>query len=154
MNIFKILSSGDQKLKEPAVTSFLAFLLDPYESHGLKTKFLEYFLKPIVENEKYYEIYKNLVVKNKEGKVKIKSNLIYEFDFNIDIEVSKYFIDEVIDNITNEAVSIKKRNDIDIVISITNKNNEEEKYTFIIENKLNDGAISNKGNQLEKQLKS
>ena len=51
MNIFKILSSGDQKLKEPAVTSFLAFLLDPYESHGLKAELLNKILKPIAESD-------------------------------------------------------------------------------------------------------
>lgn len=110
MNIFKILSSGDQKLKEPAVTSFLAFLLDPYESHGLKTNFFEYFLKPIVEHPDNYETYKDLVFKKKDiankkkDVIKLKSNLIYDFDFKIEIEVSKSITRyDIIDEEQNEA---------------------------------------------------
>lgn len=153
MNIFKILSSGDQKLKEPAVTSFLAFLLDPYESHGLKTKFLEYFIGPVVQDEKHYEIYRDLVIK-KDGKLKIKSNFIYEFDVDVDVEVAKYLTNEDLEDSTDENKSKKKRNDIDIVIQISSKENESLKYHFIVENKLNDGAIGTKSNQLSNQLES
>jgi hypothetical protein len=138
MNIFKILSSGDQKLKEPAVTSFLAYLLDPYDTHGLKTIFLEYFLKPVIENPNNFEVYKEFCIKDKKtGKQRIKSNLIYDYEFDINSEVSTFFKE---DSILNDG---KKRNDIDIVIEITSKNNaESNKHYFLIENKIQDGAIN------------
>ena len=44
MNIFKILSDGDGSIKEPNVSAFLAYLLDPTQSHGLGTKFFEKFV--------------------------------------------------------------------------------------------------------------
>ena len=44
MNIFKILSSNDGTLKEPNVSSFLAYLLDPNEDHGLGDSLLKSIL--------------------------------------------------------------------------------------------------------------
>lgn len=40
MNIFNELSSGDYKLNEPAITSFLKYIIDPDKDHGLKYLFL------------------------------------------------------------------------------------------------------------------
>lgn len=157
MNIFKILSSGDQKLKEPAVTSFLAFLLDPNESHGLKTILLEYFLKPIIENPENAETYKDFYIKTKDGSHRMKSNLIYDFTFNIDTEVSTYFKKN---SVIEEEISDKykkSRNDIDIVITISKYDSDGKllnKHAFLIENKLNDGAIGKNDNQLISQRNS
>jgi len=36
MNIFKILASGDGTLKEPNISAFLKFLLDPSQTYGLE----------------------------------------------------------------------------------------------------------------------
>lgn len=40
MNIFRILSSNDGSINEPNVSSFLAYLLDPSEDHGISNLFL------------------------------------------------------------------------------------------------------------------
>src|ERR1700722_6620225 len=50
MNIFKTLASGDRTIKEPNVSAFLAYLLDPREDHGLKAIFLRKFLQGIGRN--------------------------------------------------------------------------------------------------------
>ena len=47
MNVLDVFSRGDGKLNEPHLTSALAFLLDPTESHGLKTAFIREILEPI-----------------------------------------------------------------------------------------------------------
>lgn len=41
MNIFKILSSYDGSIKEPNISSFLAYLLDLNEDHGLSDLLLK-----------------------------------------------------------------------------------------------------------------
>ena len=40
MNIFKILASGNGTIKEPSVSAFLGYLLNPKEDHGLGDAFL------------------------------------------------------------------------------------------------------------------
>lgn len=35
MNIFNILSMGDSKIKEPSITAFIGYVLNPNEDHGL-----------------------------------------------------------------------------------------------------------------------
>lgn len=133
MNIFKILSSGDSKLKEPSVSAFLGFLLDPRESHGLSSKFLEHILKATAPKDK--DAYKGLFLNDK-----IK-NLSIQFDVEKDLEVI----------VKNDKVG---RSDIDILISMFDKkeNSEIPKYIFSIENKINKNAINKERTQLSNQL--
>jgi hypothetical protein len=45
MNIFNVLSTGDSKNKEPAITAFLSFILDPTFDHRLGLYLIIYFEK-------------------------------------------------------------------------------------------------------------
>ena len=44
MNIFEVLSRGNGSVNEENVSAFLAYLLDPNETHGLSGVFLEAFV--------------------------------------------------------------------------------------------------------------
>lgn len=144
MNIFKILSSGDQKIKEPAVTSFLAYLLDPKESHGLGSSFLELFLRNTLEKDNKRELYDCFFFKKNNDQI-IHNNFLRRFnDISVEIEKSVWLVE-------NESKK-RKRKDIDIQIRITT---EKRIYFFYIENKINDGAINsskNDQNQLFDQV--
>jgi PD-(D/E)XK nuclease superfamily len=61
MNIFKVLANGDGSINEANISAFLAYLLDPYQDHGLGFEFLDRFISqvelPNFNTEKYdYEI--------------------------------------------------------------------------------------------------
>lgn len=81
MNIFKILSSGNASIKEPNVSAFLYFLLDPLEIHGFNDSFLQGFLKALLLSDK--ELYKDLIKDNKEVRDLSKQS---KFDVKILIE--------------------------------------------------------------------
>ena len=49
MNIFKILGSGHGSVKEPSVSAFLGYLLNPNADHGLNSVFLEKVLAQFLE---------------------------------------------------------------------------------------------------------
>ena len=49
MNIFRILSSNDGSINEPNVSSFLAYLLDPNEDHGISSLLLQELLSDITK---------------------------------------------------------------------------------------------------------
>ena len=49
MNIFKILGSGHGSVKEPSVSAFLGYLLNPSADHGLNSVFLEKVLAQFLE---------------------------------------------------------------------------------------------------------
>lgn len=123
MNIFKILSSYDGSIKEPNISSFLAYLLDLSEDHGMS----DLLLRSIVADfkEKYPESFSTI------------KNDLTEYDIQINPEYSVRYYDE--------------RKDIDIVIEIYSENKEEPFVSFCFENKITDASISKKDNQLEKE---
>ena len=123
MNIFKILSSYDGSIKEPNISSFLAYLLDLDEDHGLS----DLLLMSVIQE------FKN---KNPLFFGKIKKNL-NQFDIRINPEYSVF-----LDN---------KRRDIDIVVEFYEEKNEEPLYSLCIENKITDNSIQRK-NQLIEEL--
>lgn len=47
MNIFKALCNGKGSINEENTSSFLGYLLNPYEDHGMKDEFVKRFLKEI-----------------------------------------------------------------------------------------------------------
>ena len=100
MNIFKILSSYDGSIKEPNISSFLAYLLDLNEDHGLS----DLLLKSIIQD------FKNI---NIDFFSKIKNDL-NQYEIKINPEYSVF-----LDN---------KRRDIDVVIEIYNETLEEPLY--------------------------
>ena len=54
MNIFRILSSNDGSINEPNVSSFLAYLLDPGEDHGISSLLLQEILSDIAGSNKNF----------------------------------------------------------------------------------------------------
>ena len=54
MNIFKILSSHDGSINEPNVSSFLAYLLDPLEDHGMSGNFLQSFFQELIKQDQSF----------------------------------------------------------------------------------------------------
>lgn len=139
MNIFKVLSSNDGSINEPNVTSFLAYLLDPNENHGLGSRFVESFLTPIVlsNNERYKELIYNNRVRD------LSRNSKYEVRVQAEVKV-----------ISSESEAVKKTRDIDIVIELFDQNFSDvvPKYSFCVENKINDGAIQKGDNQLFEEI--
>lgn len=133
MNIFKILSSGDGSINEPNVSSFLAYLLDPNEGHGLESKVLERLLSPLVVNNADY--FKEIIYKSR------ISDLSKDSRFKVIITT------EV--RVESNIIKANKRRDIDILIEIY-ENSKVPKYVFCIENKINDGAINE--NQLIEEI--
>ena len=126
MNIFKILSSNAGRINEPNISSFLAYLLDPNEDHGLSTRLLDL----IVDDYRAVDsrFFKNL------GSLS---------NYRIEIKPEyKVFSD-------SEKCERKKRF-IDIVVGIYENNEKFPKYALCIENKIKDFSIQN--NQLKEEL--
>lgn len=137
MNIFRILSSNDGTINEPNVSSFLAYLLNPNEDHGISSLLLQ-------------EILNDIILTNKDflSKVQSKGRIT---------DLSKYsgytinVIPELSVNPNKEGK--KKRRDIDIVIEIIDTNNPNEIiYSICIENKITDSSINKNDSQLKDEL--
>lgn len=139
MNIFKVLSSNDGSINEPNVTSFLAYLLDPNENHGLGSRFVESFLAPIVlaNNEQYKELIFNNRIRD------LSRNSKYEVRVQAEVKV-----------ISSESEIAKKTRDIDIVIELFDQTFSDSlpKFSFCVENKIKDGAIQKGDNQLFEEI--
>lgn len=136
MNIFRILSSNDGSINEPNVSSFLAYLLNPNEDHGISGLLLQ-------------EILNELLLVNDGFLQKIK------FDNRI-TDLSKYsgysinIVPEMTVNLNDDGK--KKRRDIDILIEIIDDRSKEVLYAICLENKITDASISKKDSQLEDEL--
>ncbi|NOU60576.1 PD-(D/E)XK nuclease family protein [Marinifilum caeruleilacunae] len=136
MNIFRILSSNDGSINEPNVSSFLAYLLNPNEDHGISGLLLQELLNEFlfVDNDFLQKI---------------------KFDNRI-TDLSKYsgysvnIVPEMTVNLNGEGK--KKRRDIDILIEIIEDRTKEILYAICLENKITDASISKKDSQLEDEL--
>ncbi len=53
MNIFKILYSGNDKVREISVSAFLAYLLNPKADHGLNDSFLKLLIQKCLKRFSY-----------------------------------------------------------------------------------------------------
>ena len=125
MNIFKILSSYDGSIKEPNISSFLAYLIDLNEDHGLSDLLLKSIITDFKDkNPKFFE--------------KLKYSDLNQYDIRINPEYSVFLNN--------------KRRDIDIVIEFYDENKTEPIYTLCIENKITDGSIQKNDNQLKEEL--
>ncbi|WP_443632978.1 PD-(D/E)XK nuclease family protein [Candidatus Marifrigoribacter sp. Uisw_064] len=137
MNIFRILSSNDGSINEPNVSSFLAYLLDPNEDHGISSLLLQELLNDIAEI-------------NKDFLAKIQYN-------NRIADLSKYsgysinIIPELSVNL--EKKGKRKRRDIDIIIEIIDDKTSEIIYSICLENKITDSSIIKNDSQLEDEMK-
>ena len=137
MNIFRILSSNDGSINEPNVSSFLAYLLDPNEDHGISSLLLQ-------------EILNDIIVINKSFLTKLQyNNRITDlskysgYSINIIPELSVYL----------EKKGRKKRRDIDIIIEIVDDKTNDIIYSICLENKISDFSINKNDSQLEDELK-
>lgn len=134
MNIFKILSSYDGSINEPNVSSFLAYLLDPNEDHGISSLLLQSLLEDFIRLNP--EFLKDIQINSKIANLSKYSN------FNIDIKPEK--------QVFYDKDDLKKRRDIDIVIEISD--NEKILYSICIENKITDSSIKKSDSQLKEEL--
>lgn len=133
MNIFEIFTYGNGRMDEPNLTSILAFLLDPQESHGFGTSFINEFLLPIESQVK--KICDQQKFKFEEISLQLKdSPIIYQ------VRTEERF--RSIN--TNERI-------IDIVITLKDHNGNDS-LIIGIENKIRKESASDV-NQLTDELK-
>lgn len=132
MNIFKILSQHDGSINEPNVSSFLAYLLDPKEDHGLSSLLLQSIL------EEYH---------------KQDGNFFKELLYNKSIRDLSNHSEYSIEIRPELLVFTKqgKRRDIDILIEIKDKD-DKLINSICIENKIKSESINKRDNQLEEEL--
>lgn len=136
MNIFRILSSNDGSINEPNVSSFLAYLLNPNEDHGISGLLLQEILNEFITiNSTFLDKIQYC------GRITDLSNYS---GFSINI------MPELTVNIENE--SKKKRRDIDIVLEISDNKSNELYYSICLENKITDASINKTDSQLEDEL--
>ncbi len=136
MNIFRILSSNDGSINEPNVSSFLAYLLDPGEDHGISSLLLQKILSDITASNKNFL-----------AKIRYKDRIT---------DLSKYsgytinIIPELSVNIEKQGK--RRRRDIDIIIEIIDNKTKEMFYSICIENKITDASVIRDDLQLEEEL--
>lgn len=154
MNIFKILASGGNNLKETNVSAFLGYLLDPKADHGLGSGFLELFLESLIK--KYKIELRELLYKNK---VKDLSHNL----FDIEVVYEKAIEDEREDDVEEDEENKGRKNRtsvVDIIIKISKRpkanrsllslfKENEPIGLILIENKINTSSFT--GKQLIKQ---
>ncbi len=134
MNIFRILSSNDGSINEPNVSSFLAYLLDPNEDHGISSLLLQGFLNNILA---------------------IDNDFLKKIQFGgkiTDLSKSSGYSINILPELTVNVESKKKRRDIDIVLEIIDDKSKEILYSICLENKITDLSISKNDSQLEDEL--
>jgi hypothetical protein len=137
MNIFRILSSHDGSINEPNVSSFLAYLLDPNEDHGLSALLLQELLEQFILLDDQFL-----------NRIKYQGRIT---------DLSKYsgfkvhILPELTVNLNGQGA--KKRRDIDILIEIVDAKTDELIYAICLENKITDQSINKKDSQLEDELK-
>lgn len=137
MNIFRILSSNDGSINEPNVSSFLAYLLDPNEDHGVSSLLLQEILKEFIEKDEKF------LSKIKFGNRITDLSKFSNFTINIIPELSVKIIKD----------KKEKRRDIDILIEIIENKNKEILYSICLENKITDSSVNKRDSQLEDELK-
>ena len=114
MNIFEVLSQGKGSINEENISSFLAYLLDPNEDHGLYTEFLERFL----------------------AQFGLKSSEIDSDNFDITLEFpvktdKKYYIDLIFET-NNYIIAIENK----ILESSKRKNQLQNEYDGLKESEF------------------
>ena len=136
MNIFRILSSNDGSINEPNVSSFLAYLLDPGEDHGISGLLLQEILNDITGSNK---------------------NFLHRIQYSGRIRDLSKYSGYTINIIPELSVNLEKhgkrrRRDIDIIIVIFDNKSGEMLYSIFLENKITDASIIRDDLQLEEEL--
>ncbi|MFD1315253.1 PD-(D/E)XK nuclease family protein [Namhaeicola litoreus] len=136
MNIFRILSSHDGSINEPNVSSFLAYLLNPNEDHGISSLLLQEILNELIN-----------VDTNFLSKIQYKNRIT---DLSQYSGYSINVMPELTVSLNQEGK--KKRRDIDILIEIVDDRSKEIIYAICIENKITDASINKTDTQLQDEL--
>ncbi len=137
MNIFRILSSNDGSINEPNVSSFLAYMLNPNEDHGLSSLLLQELLNEFLLVDSNFLL--KIQFENRIADLSKYSG----YSVNIIPEMTVYF----------NNVGRNKRRDIDVLIEIIDNRTDEVLYAICLENKITDTSINKNDSQLEEELK-
>ncbi len=127
MNIFRVIASGKQKLREEFVSAFLAYLFSPSMDHGLGATLFTNVIKEIASSAKNDE----LLALSNDFKETLRSDLFEDERQQLDIELEF-------------PISTSKGNKRFIDILARYKD-----WFFIIENKINHGSFTK--NQTKRQ---
>ncbi len=147
MNIFKILASGDGKIREPSISAFLAYLLDPKKDHGLGDSLILRILNQLVSNN---EASKLADLKNITGYIQ---NLYPNPKYDIEVFLEQAFVIEGKSKQIVDIVILLFENSLAgkesyVKLKLEKSNEKKLKHIFLIENKIKDNSSS------EEQLKS
>ena len=124
MNIFKALSQGDGSINETNVTSFLSFILN--ETNEFSTPFLLLFLDEIEKQLDDFAFNKIIEITGSNYRQKT-------IDFK-----NKYTYSAIPEyRLQNNG----KTQDVDVLVTITEKNNENDCCYILIENKIKKSAF-------------
>ncbi len=145
MNIFKTLASGSGSINEPNVSAFLGYLLNPKEDHGLGDIFLKKFLEP-------------LLVQNDNLDFMRKRNLSIRSNFEIEVLLEQAFNKErndIVDIVILCYEKVSRQSSFLAENIIEQKKNgiDNPSHIFLIENKINVGALNKEKKQLEEQYR-
>lgn len=131
MNIFKALSQGDGRINETNVTSFLSFICN--ESTEFSAAFLILFLEEINHrlNESLFDI-EGKTYRQKIENFKNKYSYSAQPEYRVEAD--------------------KQRQDLDVLIIISDKNSESDYCYLLIENKIKKTAYKEGQCQLQYEL--
>ncbi len=169
MNIFKILNSGDGRLKEPNLSAFLAYLLNPKADHGLGSDFLGKVLQVFIDEhakgskeEKFLQpLWSTEETNDEEEDKPYILDMSINSRFNVDVVLEKALrkIEENQEEKEEESRKKGKTKEIvDIIIKITEHKKtgkedvgnlfekEEPVVLILLENKIK------KGKKIREQL--
>jgi hypothetical protein len=148
MNIFKILASGDGSIKEPNLSAFLAYLLNPKADHGLGSRFLQKILQPFIDNQqndsKKIKINPDILkaLRSTDGSIEDDKDYILDMSINSKFNV-QVVLEKALKNIKiedeNGEINVQKgktKEIVDIVIMITQHKEigkEDVSYLFMDE---------------------
>ena len=127
MNVFDVLYSGKRRVTEENISAFLAWMLDPSQSHGWGSTFLKRFLRAV--SRERFERFIGLM----------RSHVAYRDRATVQATV---VMEE------NVITTSGKSRDIDIVLYL--EGDRDSIRAVLIENKIDDGAVS--PNQLQDEL--
>ena len=143
MNIFKTLATGDGRIDEANVSSFLGYLLDPNEDHGINDELLKalitYLNRESPDNTLKSFIHdKDENVRNFSSRSQFEFIILLEQAFNLKEVNKKKILDLVI--ICFEKKNGNKESLAKGVLS-NSYSRGDLRHIFLIENKINSGAI-------------
>jgi hypothetical protein len=119
MNIFEIFTYGNGRHTETNLTSILAFLLDPQESHGFGTSFINEFLLPIE---------KDIINIINQQKIKCEDIALQLKDTHISFQIQteqRFNLSNIKQRILDIVVTLKDQSGNDLlIIGIENKINQ------------------------------